>query len=65
MADAVKSPRQDVQQEPADELVGGQRHGAIPLGAVATVVLEAERHAAIVEGEEAAVGDRDPVGVAG
>lgn len=64
MTDAVDPARQDVQQEPADELVGRQRHGAIPLSAIAAVILEAERHPARVERDQPAVGDRNPVRVA-
>ena len=48
MTDAVEAARQDVQQKAADELVGGQRHDLIPLGAAATIVLVAERHPALV-----------------
>ena len=49
MADAVKALRQDVKQEAPDELVGGERHGALALGAVAAVVLVAEGDAGFVE----------------
>jgi len=55
MADAVKAPRQDVQQEPPDELVRGERHGAVAVGAVAAVVLEAERDAPLVECDQPAI----------
>jgi hypothetical protein len=48
MADAVKPLRQDVKQEAPDELVGGERHGALVLGAVAAVVLVAEGDAGFV-----------------
>ncbi len=65
VADAVEPLRQDVEQEAADELVGGDRHRLLPVGAGATIILVAERDAALVEAEEAAVRDRDPVGVAG
>ena len=64
MADAVEPARQDVQQEPADELVRCQGHGAVPFGTVTAVVLEAERHPARIERDQPAVGDRDPVRVA-
>ena len=64
MADAVKAARQDVEQEPADELVGGERHELLPVGSVATVVLVAEGDAGLVEGDQAAVRDGDPVGLA-
>src|SRR5215212_6641124 len=69
VADAVEAVGQDVQQEAADELVRREGHGldpGAPRRAVpGAVILPAERHAALVEGEEPAVRDRDPVGVAG
>ena len=49
MADAMKPARQHVHQEAADELVGGERHDARPLPAVAPVVLVAEGDAGIVK----------------
>jgi hypothetical protein len=62
VADPHESVRQDVEKEPADELVGGEGHGSgsrmIP------VVLVAERDAAVVEGDESVVGDGDAVGIA-
>ncbi len=42
MADAVEAARQDVEQEAADELVGGERHDLLAVGAVAAIVLVAE-----------------------
>ena len=33
MPDAVEAARQDVDQEAADELVGGQSHDLLPIGA--------------------------------
>jgi hypothetical protein len=64
MPDAMESTRQDVEQEPADELVGGERHDALPVGTVASVVLVAEDDAGLVEADQAAVRDGDAVGVA-
>ncbi len=60
----MKSLRQDVQQKAANELVDGQRHRAIALGAVAAVILVAEGDAALVKRDQPAVRDRDPVRVA-
>ena len=51
MADAVKSLGQDVEQEAPDELVGGERHRAIPRLPVAAVILVAEGDAALVEAQ--------------
>ena len=53
--DAMEATRQDMEQEAADELVGGERHDLLPVGAVATVVLVAECDATLVEADEAAV----------
>ena len=49
VADAMEAARQDVEQEAADELVGGERHDLLPVGAVAAIVLVAEGDAALVE----------------
>src|SRR5215208_72294 len=69
VADAVEAVGQDVKQEAADELVGREGHALDPLTAwyaiPSPVVFPAERHATVVEGEQPAVRDRDPVGVAG
>ena len=47
--DAMEAARQDMEQEAADELVGGERHDLLPVGAVAAIVLVAEGDAALVE----------------
>ena len=52
----------DMEQEPANELVGGQRHGGDMIAV--SVVLPAESNLVIVDGDQTVVGDRDPVGVA-
>ncbi len=62
--DAMEAARQDMEQEPADELVGGERHDLLAVRAVAAVVLVAEGDAVLVECDQAAVRDRHPVGVA-
>ena len=49
VADAVEALRQDVEQEAADELVGGERHDLLPVGAGAAIVLVAEGDAGLVE----------------
>jgi hypothetical protein len=64
VANAVEAFRQDVEQEPADERARIERHGAIALAPVATVVLDPEGDAALVERDQSVVRDRDPVGVA-
>src|SRR5215468_12042198 len=56
---------QNVEQEAPDELLGTERHCAVPRLPVAAVVLVAEGHAAFVESNEASVRDGDAMGVAG
>ncbi|GCD57370.1 hypothetical protein NBRC3222_2707 [Acetobacter pasteurianus NBRC 3222] len=63
MADAMKSPWQDMQHEAADELIRGECHDLLLLGRVPPVVLVAERHALFVERQKAAVRDGDTVGI--
>ena len=57
VADAMEPLWQDMQQEAPDELVGRERHRAIPRPPVAVVILEAEGHAALVETDQPAVRD--------
>ncbi len=64
MTDAVEAARQDVEQEAADELVGTECHDALPVGAIAAIILVAECDAGLVEGEETSVRDGDPVRIA-
>ncbi len=64
VADAVKALGQGVQQEAADELIGGECHDLLPVGAAPAIVFIAEGDARLVEPEEAAVRDGDAVGVA-
>ena len=49
VADAMEAAWQDVEQEPTNELVGGERHDLLPVGARAAIVLVAEGDAALVE----------------
>jgi hypothetical protein len=62
VADPFEPLWQDMEQKPADELVGGQRHGGDVIAV--SVVLPAESNLVIVDGDQTVVGDRDPVGVA-
>jgi hypothetical protein len=48
----MEAPRQDVGQEPPDKLVGLVRHHALTVGTVAAVILDAEGHPILVEGDE-------------
>ena len=45
MPDAVEPARQNVEQEAADELVGGERHDALAVGPVTAIILVAESDA--------------------
>src|SRR6516162_3030594 len=54
-----------MEQEAPDELVGAERHGAVPHLPVAAVILVAEGYTTLVESNEPAVGDGDAVSVAG
>ncbi len=69
MADAVAARRQHVDEEAADELVGGEGRGLVSftaaIGLCGAVVFPFEGHALVVEGNEPGVGDGDAVGVAG
>lgn len=49
VADAVEPLGQDVEQEAPDELIGIERHHAIPCLPIAAVILVAEGDAALVE----------------
>src|SRR5215470_6233519 len=56
---------QNVEQKAPDELVGAERHCAVPRLSAAAVILVAEGHAARIESKEATVRDGDAMGVAG
>jgi hypothetical protein len=60
-----KPSREDMDQKAADELVGIERHKLVARVELGPVILAFEGHLLAVEGDEPAVGDRDPVGVAG
>ena len=64
MANAVKASWQDMDEEAADELVGGEPHDLLPRAAFGAVILVFERNAVVIAGQQAAVGDGDAVGVA-
>jgi hypothetical protein len=63
-ADAMESAGEDIEQEAADELVGGKRHDLLPVWIVAASVLVAERDVGLVEVEKAPVRDGDAVTIA-
>ena len=64
MTDAVLASGQNVDQEPADELFCVQRHGGVASRAFKTVIFDAEGDTALIETDQAAVGNGDPVCVA-
>jgi len=45
VADAVEALWQDVEQKAADELVGGQRHNLLAVGATPAIIFIAEGNA--------------------
>ncbi len=61
--DPVEAGRQDMGEEPADELGRGQAHDLHPVPALDPVVLPPESHGAGIRADEAVVRDRDGVGV--
>ena len=63
MSDADQAAGQNVQQESAQELMGGNGHDLL-LAAVG-IVSPAEGNAIALEGHETMVGDGDAVGIAG
>jgi len=62
VTDAVKSVRQHMDQEAADELRGREAHRLPAI--VVPVILPVEAHLAIVHGHQAVVGDGNAMGVA-
>ena len=64
MADAVQALGQYVRQKAANELVGWQGHGLVPVRTLDPVILPLERDAGLVGGDQPAIGDGDAVGVA-
>ena len=65
VADAVEVAGQDVEQEASDELLGREGQGLeAAVMAVMTVIAPAETDLAVLDSEEAVVGDGDAVGVA-
>src|SRR6516162_8468641 len=61
----MKSVGQDMDQEAADEFVGGEGHKLVASVALGPVILPFERDARAVEGDETAVGNSSAVCVAG
>ena len=64
MTDAVEALWQDVDQETADELDGGERYDLLAITTFGTIVLPSEGDTGAVAGDQSAVGDGDAVGIA-
>ena len=62
IADAMKALGQDVQQEAADELIGGEGHDFLPI--VVAIVLPSEADPAVLDVAQAVVGNGDAVRIA-
>ncbi|GAB2208865.1 hypothetical protein ROS1_56830 [Roseibium sp. ROS1] len=54
VANVMEAARQDMEQEAADGLVGGERHDLLPVGTIAAVVLVREGDPSLVEADEVA-----------
>jgi len=65
VTDTVKSVGQDMDQEAADELVGVERHKLVASIGLGPVILPFEGDALAVKGDEPAIGNSNPVCVAG
>ena len=52
VAQTMEAGGQDVQQEAAHELLGGEGHGLVARAALGPVVLPAERDAAFIQAQE-------------
>lgn len=61
--DAVLAFREHVDEETADELIWGQRHGGVSVGALYAVILDSEGDTLRVGSQQAAVRDGNAMGV--
>src|SRR4029077_5819192 len=59
IANSLKPVRQDVKQKPTDEFVGAKRH--VFLAVAITIILPAKLNLAVIDIEQAMVGDGDTV----
>src|SRR5205814_5689416 len=55
VTDAVEALRQDVDQESADELAGGECHDLLPITAIGAIILPPEADTGVVAGDQPAV----------
>jgi len=61
VADTMKTSGQNVDQEAADELVGGQAHCLLAITVLDPVIFPTERNGLSIGANQAAVGDRNAV----
>ncbi len=64
VTDAMEALRQDVDQEPADELGGGERQDLLTIPTFGAIVFPSEGDSGAVASNQPAFGDGDAVGVA-
>ena len=64
VTDAVEATGQDMQEKTPNELVGGQGQGLVTIRPFGPIVLPLEADTAFIAGNEPAVADGDPMGVA-
>lgn len=61
MTDADIACRQDMKKESADKLVGFEGHGLLTV--MVGIIPPEERDLAVLDGEDAVITDRDPMGI--
>ena len=64
VTDAVEATGQDMQEKTPNELVNRQGHGLVTIRPLGTIVLPFEADTAFITGNEPAVADGEPMGVA-
>ena len=65
MTNMMEPVGKDLDQKAADELIGVERHQLVGRIGLGPVILPPEGHALAVKSDEPAIGDGDPVSVAG
>ena len=65
VTNAMKAIGQDMQEKTPNELVGVQCHGLVAITLFGTIVFPLEGDTLLITGNQTAVGDGDPMGVAG
>ncbi len=64
VADAMEALRQHVDEKAPDKLIDRQGHGSVSITPLGTIVFPLEGDTAFIAGDEPAVTDGDPMGVA-